>query len=155
MTTTASIAEPMITTMRRTRISQHRSRGCQREPLAPLAAHHAHARPPGRSENDWSGLTQWKADRERRAGSDRGIHGDRAAHQLREAFDQRQTEAAALLPQRICRAHALELVEHVRQLVGTDADTGVGHGDLDLIVATGVHGRRDTTTLGCELDRVP
>ena len=57
---------------------------------------------------------------------------DAAAVQRDQLVHQRQPDARSLVRARARASHAVEALEHVRQLLGRDADAGVAHRQLDV-----------------------
>ncbi len=93
-----------------------------------------------------------KLDPERAALADGARHADFAAHDLRQQARDGEAEAGAGGAPVVRSARALERQENALQIVGVNADAGVGHDEFGDLVAI-AHLQRHRSRIG-ELDRV-
>ena len=80
-------------------------------------------------------------NREARALAELALHRDPAAEQLGELARQRQAQSRAAQPLLQAHVELHEIREQVRHVFGGDADAGVGHRELDLVIVE--HARGD------------
>jgi hypothetical protein len=93
-----------------------------------------------------------QAHRERRAAAELARRGDLAAVHLDDLVHEHEPDAGALVRAPLRARHAVEPLEHPRQLIGRDARAGVAHLD-DRAVAVAPHDDADRA-LERELERV-
>ena len=68
----------------------------------------------------------------------RGVDADRSLVHLDDAFHQIEPDSGAVAVAVLIRRRAVVLVEDVRQLLGTDADAGILHGDVGIDQVAGL-----------------
>ncbi len=91
---------------------------------------------------------------ERRAGAERAVDADTAAHGVDDAPGNCQTEARAVEPAGAADVALLELSEHPFLLLGRDADAGVADQEPDVVAARATLDQDADAALFGELDRV-